>query len=55
VSRPPFIGQERERRGHGRVETACNEGAVKLPLSLGLLLLMGFDWWRDGQTLLDDL
>jgi hypothetical protein len=33
VSRTPFIGQGRERRGHGRAGTACTEGAAKLPLS----------------------
>jgi hypothetical protein len=29
VSRPPFIGQARERRGHGRVGTAYNERTAK--------------------------
>jgi hypothetical protein len=29
VSRPPFIGQGRERRGHGRAGTAGNDGAAK--------------------------
>jgi hypothetical protein len=29
VSRPPFIGQGRERRGHGRAGTASNEEAAK--------------------------